>query len=144
MKKAVLTSALLFSYLISFSSHLSGGEIASKFSGNNYGVVSAISNTVEEPLLFINSDIPNDTIAYLYLDPQSNTVYLSMTLDNPAKISLIVLDILGNVVWLLPDATYDQGKLLLSGTLDLGYGQYIVKVLKNGSVFKTQKILVIK
>lgn len=144
MKKAVLISTLLFSFLISYSSHLIGSEITTKYLGDNHYAVSSTAYTVDETPLFFNSDISNDTIAYLYLDPVSNTVYLSITLDNPARISLIVLDILGNVVWSLPETTYDPGKNLLSGVLNLDYGQYIVKVLKNGSVYKTQKILVIK
>lgn len=132
MKKAVLLSALLFSFLISYSSHLPGSEIFSK-AGTNTGFQFAV-----------NSDMPGDTISYLYLDQVSNTLYLSVTLDNPAKISVMVLDILGTEVWTLPETTYDSGKQLLSGALNLNNGQYIVKVLKNGAVCKTQKIFVIK
>lgn len=119
------------------------GEINAKYLGNNNTVCTTAYSVVDAPLFFI-SDIPNDTTAYLYLDPVSNTMYLSVTLDDPARITLIILDILGNVVWSLPETTYDPGKQLISGVLNLDYGQYIVKVLKNGSVYKTQKILVIK
>jgi hypothetical protein len=142
MKKAVLISALLFSYLISFSSHQTGSETTTQNLGSTISICH--SYLYDETPLFFNSDIPNDTAAYLYLDPVSNTLYLSITIDNPSKIAIFVMDILGNVVWTLPEATYDPGKQLLSGALDLDYGQYIVKVLKNGSVCKTQKILVIK
>ncbi|MFH0864600.1 MAG: hypothetical protein V1904_00285 [Bacteroidota bacterium] len=144
MKKAVLISALLFSFLNSFSSHLIGGEITLKCMGGNHDVYTPAAFTVVEAPVFLYPDIPNDTAAYLYLDPVSNTLYLSVTLENPARIKILILDIVGTLVWSLPETTYDQGKQLLSGVLNLDYGQYIVKVLKNGSVYKTQKILVIK
>lgn len=145
MKKAVLFCALLFSYLASFSSHQDGSEILKnfyeRFSAHNY--CDEISFN-QPPSLLLNEESPNDTIMYLYLDQQSNTLFLSVNLENPAKMSIIVLDILGNIVWSMPEVIYDPGKQLLSGSMNLSYGQYIVKVLKNGSVFKTQKILVIK
>lgn len=143
MKKAVLISALLFSFLISYSSHLNGSENAEKYLGNTE-VIYCNANSVDNAQLIINSELPGDTVAYLYLDPVSNTLYLSITLDKPAKVSIIVLDILGTAVWSLPESTYDSGKQLISGVLNLDNGQYIVKVLKNGAVYKTQKILVIK
>lgn len=143
MKKAVLISALLFSFLISYSSHLTGSEITAKCSGNTE-VFYFNTNSVENSQLSINSELPGDTVAYLYLDPVSNTLYLSITLDKSAKVTIIVLDILGTAVWSLPETTYDSGKQLISGILNLDNGQYIVKVLKNGIVYKTQKILVIK
>lgn len=144
MKKAVLISALLFSYLITFCSHLIGSEITVKCLERNYNNDTPVAITVDETPVFFNPDTPNDTAAYLYLDPVSNTLYLSITLEDPARIKILILDIVGTLVWSLPETTYDQGKQLLSGVLNLDYGQYIVKVLKNGSVYKTQKILVIK
>jgi hypothetical protein len=131
MKKAVHLIALLFFFHLFFSSHLFGSEIP-------------VTQPVNSSTMLFSSETPNDTVAYLYLDPMSNTIYLSITLNDPSKVSIVILDILGTVVWTLPESTYDPGKQLLSGSLNLGYGQYIVKVLKNGYVYKTQKILVIK
>ena len=143
MKKAVLLSALLFSFLITFSSSLTGSEINQKMLGITH-LFCTDAGSVGNTQLFMNSGMPGDTINYLYLDQVSNTLYLSITLDDPAKVSIIVLDILGTEVWTLPETTYDSGKQLLSGALNLNNGQYIVKVLKDGAVCKTQKILVIK
>ena len=123
MKKAVHLIALLFFFHLSFSLHLFGSEI---------------------PVTQQLSSISDDTTAYLYLDQTSKTIYLSITLFDPSKVSIVILDILGNIVWTLPETTYDPGRQIVSGSLNLDYGQYIVKVLKNGYVYKTQKILVIK
>lgn len=131
MKKAVLINVLLLSFMIFHSSQIQGREINQNYTANEFPVA-------------LQLNVPGDTNAYLYLDPTSNTIFLSITLNDPAKVSIVVLDILGTVVWTLPETSYDSGKQMLSGGLNLGYGQYIVKVLKNGYVYKTQKILVIK
>ncbi|HNW97424.1 MAG TPA: hypothetical protein PKK00_03300 [Bacteroidales bacterium] len=142
MKKAVLMIALLFFFHYSFSLQYPICKTLLNVSDNN--VFDPISSVYDGNFLSIISDTPNDTTAYLFLDPESKTIYLSLMLDNSAKISLLVLDIIGNVVWSIPETRYDMGKVLLSGALDLNHGQYIVKVLKNGNVYKTQKILLIK
>jgi hypothetical protein len=80
----------------------------------------------------------------IYPNPVNSMIFLPVSLDKETKISMRVLDILGNQVYSMPDGFYDTGKHLLSGVIDLPNGQYIAQIFKDGKVYKTQKIVVIR
>lgn len=83
-------------------------------------------------------------IGNIYPNPVHSMIFLPVSLDIEAKISMHILDILGNPVWTMPDLFFDSGKHLLSVAISLPNGQYIAQTLKNGVVCKTQKIIVAK
>jgi len=84
------------------------------------------------------------SIGNIYPNPINSMIFLTVSLDKETKISMRILDILGNQVYKMPEGFYDTGKHLLSGVTDLPNGQYIAQVLKDDKVYKTQKIVVIR
>jgi hypothetical protein len=84
------------------------------------------------------------SIGNIYPNPVNSMIILPVSLDKETKISMRILDILGNKVYTMPEGFYDTGKHLLSGVIDLPNGQYIAQILKDDKVYKTQKIVVIR
>jgi len=83
-------------------------------------------------------------IGNIYPNPLSTNLFLPISLDKETKISVNIFDLLGNPVWSMPEAFFDSGKHLISTSINLPNGQYFAKIFKNGNVFKTQKIIVVK
>jgi len=148
MRKIVLLFALLFCFFHSNASHLLGSEIIAYLLGGNDYVVThtAYRDTPDIPMAENATIEVRDTnvfaIGNIYPNPVNSMIFLSLSVDKETKISILILDILGNKVWSMPENIYESGKHLISGEVNLPNGQYIAQIFKDGTVFKTQKIFV--
>jgi len=97
---------------------------------------------VKEPAAIAVNDV--FAIGNIYPNPVNSLIFLNVSLDKETKLSVRILDILGNPVWTSDNVYYDKGKHLISGVINLSNGQYIAQILKDDAVYKTQKIIVIK
>lgn len=97
---------------------------------------------VEEPLSVQTFNY--FSIGNIYPNPASSNLFLSVSLDKETKISIRILDLLGNEKLIVPATDYNEGKHLISAVINLANGQYIAQILKNDVVCKTQKFLVVK
>ncbi len=84
------------------------------------------------------------SIGNIYPNPASSIIILPVSLEKETKIAIKILDLLGNEKMYIPGTYYGEGKHLISSTIYLQSGQYIVQILRNDVVYKTQKILVVK
>jgi hypothetical protein len=148
MRKNLLLFALLLCFIHANASHIAAGEITAQLSGgNNYVVTLKIYSETQSISMAINTDFAvRDTnifaIGNIYPNPVNSMIFLSLSVEKETKISILILDILGNKVWFMPENIFESGNHLISGEVNLPNGQYIAQIYKDGAVFKTQKIFV--
>jgi hypothetical protein len=85
------------------------------------------------------------TIQNIYPNPVNNIMYVPLSLEKGAAITMDIYNILGVKVYQSGEMNFTAGEHLILKNIDLNSGQYLVSIKdNNGNMLSTERILVAK
>ena len=81
----------------------------------------------------------------IYPNPVNNMMYVPVTLEKGAVITMDIYNILGVKVYQSGEMNFTAGNHLILKNIDLNSGQYMVSIKDNsGNILSTERIIVVK
>ncbi len=85
------------------------------------------------------------TIQNIYPNPVNNMMYVPLSLDKAATITMDIYNILGVKVYQSREMNFTAGEHLMLKNIDLNSGQYLVSIKdNNGNMLSAERILMVK